>query len=216
MHRRRLVCPVCQGSYSVPATGRAFCPNCGARERHRLVASYLRYDAPFSIVARSILHVAPVLERGVSRMFTNASQHVTWIDIAPKSREERRMDVEQLDFPNASFDLVMCSHVLEHVQRPMQALREFARVSKVAGHLLLMVPIFVPNQPSVLWDGRMNDALAKVRTRGAHIGDFSVFGGDVPQLVSTAGFAAVASYSRKNVTQSHFLLDEQLLYIGTR
>jgi SAM-dependent methyltransferase len=47
-------------------------------------------------------------------------------------------DLRQLPFPNASFELVMCTEVLEHIPDPRQALRELSRVC--AGHVLLTVP----------------------------------------------------------------------------
>jgi len=41
---------------------------------------------------------------------------------------------------NASFDSVMCNHVIEHVPRPWDALREVSRVLKPGGLLYLTVP----------------------------------------------------------------------------
>lgn len=42
--------------------------------------------------------------------------------------------------PDATFDTVLCSEVLEHVPRPSAAIREFARVLLPGGTLLLTVP----------------------------------------------------------------------------
>lgn len=47
-------------------------------------------------------------------------------------------DLGELPFADASFDLVVCTEVLEHLPDPRQALGELARVC--AGHLLLTVP----------------------------------------------------------------------------
>jgi SAM-dependent methyltransferase len=47
-------------------------------------------------------------------------------------------------FPDASFDAVWCSHVLEHVQNPGQALGEIRRVLKSQGMLFLIVPEYAP------------------------------------------------------------------------
>jgi SAM-dependent methyltransferase len=47
-------------------------------------------------------------------------------------------DITAAPFPDRSFDLVVCTEVLEHLPEPGDALRELARVC--AGHMLLTVP----------------------------------------------------------------------------
>ncbi len=49
-----------------------------------------------------------------------------------------RGDVYHLDVPDAAYDLVVCSEVLEHLKRPGAALDELSRVTR--GHLMLTVP----------------------------------------------------------------------------
>jgi ubiquinone/menaquinone biosynthesis C-methylase UbiE len=47
-------------------------------------------------------------------------------------------NIEQLDYPDDSYDLVIACEVLEHVENPYQALRELVRVSR--RHVLISVP----------------------------------------------------------------------------
>lgn len=49
----------------------------------------------------------------------------------------RRADVEDLPFPDASFDLVTTRYSAHHWPRPLTALREFRRVLRPGGRLLL-------------------------------------------------------------------------------
>ena len=79
--------------------------------------------------------------------FTN----VTGIDISPRAIElaHRRglpntsvMDGTKLDFPDESFDLVIASDVLEHIDDEALALREWRRVLRPGGRLLVFVPAF--------------------------------------------------------------------------
>ncbi len=56
------------------------------------------------------------------------------------------MDGANLTFPDASFDLVVASDVLEHIEDEAQALREWTRVLKPGGKLLVFVPAF-----QILW-----------------------------------------------------------------
>jgi predicted SAM-dependent methyltransferase len=52
-----------------------------------------------------------------------------------------RMDVTDIRFPDDTFDVIYCSHVLEHVQEDRRAIREFYRVLKPGGWAILLVPI---------------------------------------------------------------------------
>jgi SAM-dependent methyltransferase len=48
---------------------------------------------------------------------------------------------EFLPFPDASFDLVMCTEAFHYVQHPSQGVAEFARVLRPGGRVLLTVPL---------------------------------------------------------------------------
>ena len=52
-----------------------------------------------------------------------------------------RMDISDIQYPDNTFDVIYCSHVLEHVPDDKKALREFWRVLKIDGWAILQVPI---------------------------------------------------------------------------
>jgi SAM-dependent methyltransferase len=60
------------------------------------------------------------------------------------------------NFPNESFDVVICHHVLEHVERPTEMLAEIQRLLRTGGKLLMHVPFekerrylhFDPQEPN--------------------------------------------------------------------
>ncbi len=63
------------------------------------------------------------------------------ITVARKVVPQARLQlgsVYQLPFPDQSFDLVLCTEVLEHLEQPRRALRELCRVAK--GDVILSVP----------------------------------------------------------------------------
>ncbi|WP_089333214.1 class I SAM-dependent methyltransferase [Hymenobacter mucosus] len=52
------------------------------------------------------------------------------------------MDGAKLEFADASFDLVIASDVLEHIENENQALQEWKRVLRPGGQLIVFVPAF--------------------------------------------------------------------------
>jgi len=50
-------------------------------------------------------------------------------------------DVLSIPVGDKSFDVILCTEVLEHVPEPIRALEEFARIIKPAGKLLLTAPL---------------------------------------------------------------------------
>lgn len=49
-------------------------------------------------------------------------------------------DITAIPEPDASFDAILCSEVLEHILEPTRALDEFARLLKLGGTLILTAP----------------------------------------------------------------------------
>ncbi len=78
---------------------------------------------------------------------------VTGVDISPEmlrvaarnlAREDTHLDgvdgsAECLPFPDATFDIVVAAHVIEHVARPLRALAEIERVLRPGGCAVLML-----------------------------------------------------------------------------
>src|SRR6267142_870859 len=50
-------------------------------------------------------------------------------------------DIEAIPVPNASFDVVLCTEVLEHVPEPIKAVNEMSRILRSGGRLYLSAPL---------------------------------------------------------------------------
>lgn len=50
-------------------------------------------------------------------------------------------DITEIPVPDASFDVILCTEVLEHVPCPIEALREMVRITKPGGRLFLTAPL---------------------------------------------------------------------------
>ena len=52
-----------------------------------------------------------------------------------------RLDIADMNFEDNFFDVIICSHVLEHVKDDQKAMHELFRVLKPKGIAILQVPI---------------------------------------------------------------------------
>jgi SAM-dependent methyltransferase len=139
-------CPVCGRSsrrfrsFGVVPREDAQCAHCGALERHRLLWLYvsMRTDL-FDGRPKKVLHVAP--EPCFEPRFRQrlGSGYVT-ADLFDATAMVR-MDITDIHYPDQHFDVIYCSHVLEHVQDDRRAMREFHRVLRNSGWAILLVPI---------------------------------------------------------------------------
>ncbi|MCS6777283.1 MAG: class I SAM-dependent methyltransferase [Chloroherpetonaceae bacterium] len=64
-------------------------------------------------------------------------------------------DVTAIPVPDASFDVVICTEVLEHVPEPIKAIQEFGRIVRPGGLLLLSAPLsgYVHQEPYHFYGG---------------------------------------------------------------
>jgi len=92
----------------------------------------------FDGAPKRVLHVAPErclevrLRKALGNGYLTGDLH---------NRAMVRMDVTRIESPDDSFDVIYCSHVLEHVVDDRKAMREFYRVLKPGGWAVLLVPV---------------------------------------------------------------------------
>jgi SAM-dependent methyltransferase len=67
-----------------------------------------------------------------------------YISLDAFSKSDVRGNAMVLPFPNAVFDTVICTQVIEHVPRPWLVIHEVYRVLKKNGYLLLSAPFLYP------------------------------------------------------------------------
>ena len=137
-------CPCCgwRGKAFLPngveVRPNARCPKCDSLERHRLYYLYLKKQIPEG-KALKILHFAP--ERILTRLF-RSYPNVEYLsaDIDPQKAMSRE-DITATSFADNSFDIIFCSHVLEHIEEDHKAMTELRRILKADGFAVLIVPI---------------------------------------------------------------------------
>lgn len=117
----------------------AKCPICRSLERDRLTSIVLGARRDLTLDHKSLLHIAP--ERALAAALRDAKgvEYVSGDLFA--ADVSVRLDVQRLPFADRSFDVVYCSHVLEHVDDDRVAMREIRRVLRDDGWAILLVPI---------------------------------------------------------------------------
>ena len=132
-------CPVCgyEGMFSpVRHKPEIWCPGCDSRPRHRLLKLWIEREMELGAGAR-VLHFAP--EPFAREWFeTRGAEYVT-ADLSEPA--DLRLDMMAMDLPDASFDMILACHVLEHVEDDRAAMAEMFRVLRPGGRAVLMVPM---------------------------------------------------------------------------
>jgi Methyltransferase domain len=132
-------CPCCGGHFRRMSRRRlagwgGICPRCRSHPRHRAIALLIaRGDLP----GRRLLHFAPELLFDPVFERLPALERVTADLYAPA---DLQLDITDMDLPDASFDLIVCSHVLEHVPDDRAAMAEMRRVLSEGGLALVLTP----------------------------------------------------------------------------
>lgn len=182
----RRTCNICgfTGSFlpmgSPPRYG-ARCAQCGSLERQRLL---VLCDSEKGLFAgKRVLHFAP--EEAISEYVKSTGPaRYDGADIAP-GPGQLELNLEKVDLEDGSYDVVLASHVLEHVDDSL-ALPEIARVLAPGGVAVLMVPI-VEGWPTTY----ENTEVTTPEDREAHFGRFNhmrYYGRDFRDRIEAAGF----------------------------
>lgn len=140
------MCPVCKAEAKIflpfgsPRRPEALCWRCHSLERQRFLWHFLetRCNTNYPRDA-AFLHIAPesclamVLRRWYQTGYVSADLQRDDVDI--------KLDITNSHLPDEQFDMICCSHVLEHVDDDRAAIREIYRMLKAGGTAVLMVPI---------------------------------------------------------------------------
>ena len=134
----------------------ATCPRCGSIARDRFLFWCFVGRTPPSLRTR-LLETSPRMgadyRRAMDRWFT-----YTCSDFDERAHAGTvHIDLQAIDLPDESLDVLLTPHVLEHVPETDTALREIARVLAPGGRMYLQVPVLQgatapPTEPEVHGD----------------------------------------------------------------
>jgi SAM-dependent methyltransferase len=144
-------CCVCENNFLTflpsgdESKAHARCPGCNSIDRHRQLYSLSTDFIAQNKTNTTLLHIAP--EFALSERFRK-NKHVNYfaIDKFESGYEYPKyvqaMDITDLKFQNNVFDLILCSHVLEHIEQDTLAIQNLLKVLKPTGICYIVVPYF--------------------------------------------------------------------------
>lgn len=114
------------------------CPRCGSAPRHR--GQRLFYEQVLGFGARrgSLLYFAP--EHNVEYFRSITALEVKTSNY-PIGSADYCIDILDIPFADASWDYIVCNHVIEHLSDDRKGMREFLRILKPRGMAIISVPM---------------------------------------------------------------------------
>lgn len=182
------------------------CPHCGSVDRSRLLYLFFKLRTDVYKKQTRILHISPNHE--IARALgENENVQQVCGTIEPEQYKEFNavyLDVQNIDAEDNYFDVVVCCHVIEHVENDAQALQEIYRVIKPKGFAVLQVPLAL-NLEKTLEDKK--DRTPKQRKVAyGQVDHIRLYGLDYFERLQAAGFRVV----RDNPFHNEWLAKEEL------
>lgn len=169
--------------------GNRVCPVCNSYGRHRFMAMVLRREmSPLRTRNWTLLHFAPELglQAWIKRQLPAGA---TYVSADLNSREvDLNLDIQRVNLPSNSVDVILLSHVLEHVDDDASALREMHRVLAPGGKLFVQVPL---GRKEVTDEERLHTPELR-RTRYGKTDHVRLYGNDIEVRFLSAGFEVAA------------------------
>lgn len=120
------------------------CPVCGASDRERFYAMYLTKTKVLrNSDSFKLLDIAPAkpLKGFIRKTYPEMSYRSA--DLYMEGVDDK-VDVTNMDiYEENSFDFIICSHVLEHIEKDLLAMKELYRVLKPGAKAIIMAPILL-------------------------------------------------------------------------
>lgn len=191
MKGNNVECPICEKNFrsflpygTVKRRDNVLCPGCLSLERHRLLWLFLKEKTNFFTERHELLHIAP--EQCFYKRFREMPniRHITADLESPLA--DVKMDIHRMPFENESFDVVLCNHVLEHVDDDALAMSEIYRVLKPGGWAVMQVPLDDTREET--YEDR---SIVTPEEREKHFWQkdhVRLFGLDYPKRLKKAGF----------------------------
>ena len=194
--RRRLYvggefyCPICKSRLNrflvLHRAYHLWCPVCRSLQRHRLLWLLVEQEGWLKCSPENplqLLHFAP--ESCLEEKFRQTTG-INYLSADLYNRHAMiKADLVDLRFESESFDLIFCSHVLEHITDDHKAISEINRILRPGGRAVIIVPI---RGETTVENLTITNPLEREKLLG-QLDHVRVYGKDFPQRLERVGFS---------------------------
>lgn len=212
---RGRLCPICGARYRrfmpygyVLSREDALCPRCLSLERHRMIWLWLERHTDLFEMRPRLLHIAPELSlmRHFRALYGSSSNYITADLESPLA--DLHFDVQQIPMADGTVDVIICNHLLEHVEDDRKALSELYRILCPGGWGILLVPED-RSRLTTFEDDTITDPKERTRLFGQY-DHRRIYGRDYDARLAAAGFEVERIDFTKEVSDN----DQRLYSIG--
>lgn len=173
------------------------CPSCGSLSRNRRLWHILNKQDKKG----NWLHFSP--SRSLYRTLkkdSNINYHSS--DFENEFLADYKFNITSIDQPNNKFDVIICYHILEHIEKDSLAMKELYRVLKPDGRIYIQTPFK---------DGDIyeDDTITTPEAREEHFGQ-----NDHVRIYSVKGLANRLESNGFKVSEKHFHKQESDSFFG--
>ncbi len=184
--------------------GDKLCPKCGSLGRTRKLWNRIENE----VDGKRVLHFSP--SKSLRRKL-EALAHVDYVttDYMGEFEAMKNLNIESIEEPDSSYDVIICYHVLEHIENDKTALLELHRVLVVGGTCFIQTPF---KEGEIYEDNSIKSESDRLKHFGQndHVRVYSALG--LKTRLEDAGFQVqIEKYSALETNRNGFAKGETIL-----
>jgi len=200
-------CNICNFKMSTfpPSNGaNKICPKCGCLSRTRKLWSLLETE----VAHKSILHFSP--PKSISKKLKKiAKQNYITSDYEGEFQADKTYNIENIEVSSNSFDLIICYHILEHIENDSNAMSELYRILRPGGQCFLQTP-FKTGETFEDKNAKTPEERLKVYGQDNHVRIYSAI--DLKRKLDKQGFSTqILTFQEEENNKYGFKLNETIL-----
>lgn len=167
-------------SFIITNNNLRICPNCGGLSRTRRLWEILKPE----INHKTVLHFSPNEALVTKIKETKFKSYIT-SDYDGEFKADKSFNIERIEEIDNSYDIIICYHILEHVENDKKAMKELYRILKPNGKVYIQTPF---KEGDIYENSNMTSKLDRLKHFGQedHVRIYSIDG--ILKRLESVGF----------------------------